>query len=280
MRSRPAIEANQSQAAYSKKIKVLEEHLGVQLFHRSTRRLNLTDIGEEFYEKSLQIIHKVQESRNIVQDTSTRLTGRLKISAPIVFGQLYLPEIIDEFQRRHPDIELEILLQDKFLDLIKHRIDLSIRVGHLKDSDLKVSKVCDCQRVFVASKEYLKSHNPIRTPNDLEEHFLMASSIVSTVNQFSLTHNNQEKTYQLQPSMTSNNGELVRRLLISGLGIAQAPQWMVKQDLESGELEEILTDYKGPEMPISLLFPPGKYTPKAVKIFASFVKDKLVEILG
>lgn len=168
--SAAARELGLTQPAVSQQVAALERHLDMRLFHRSTRQLALTEGGETYYQHARQILLAVDEAEESAGELSSTLRGNLRLHGPVGFGQMHLSPIVIEFQRRHPDLTIELVLDDRFADLIAEGVDVAIRFGDLKSSDLIARKLATFERILVASPDYIAAHGKPQTPDDLIRH--------------------------------------------------------------------------------------------------------------
>ena len=164
--SAAARELGLTQPAVSQQIAALERHLDVRLFHRSTRKLALTEGGETYYQHALQILQAVGEAEESAGELSSAFRGNLRVHGPVGFGQTHLSPIVIEFQRLHPELIIELVLDDRFADLIAEGVDVAIRFGELKSSELIARKLATFERILVASPDYIAAHGKPRTPQD------------------------------------------------------------------------------------------------------------------
>jgi DNA-binding transcriptional LysR family regulator len=165
-----AREMQVSQASVTKQIQELESWLGARLLNRTTRRLNLTEIGAAFYERSARILEAVEEARNAAGALQTVPRGRLRINAPVSFGLLHLAPVITEFLELHPDISVEMLVNDRVVDLLEGEFDVGVRIGRLRDSSLIARRIAPIRLAVCAAPAYLATHGVPRTPEDLARH--------------------------------------------------------------------------------------------------------------
>ena len=159
-----------AKSAVSRRIKDLEDRLGSRLLHRTTRRLSLTEAGTEFYQRSLKILADLQEAEDVASKGASEAIGRLRISGPMSFGVLCLALVIGEFTRRHPRLDVELVLNDRFVDLVEDGFDIAVRIGHLKDSSLIARRIATIRFAVCASPNYFKEHGKPKSPQDLRDH--------------------------------------------------------------------------------------------------------------
>lgn len=257
-----------AKSAVSRRIADLESRLGARLLNRTTRRIHLTDAGSALYERAISILADWQEAEHMVSADHAQLSGRLKVSTPLTFGLRYLGPVVAEFATAHPEVQLDIDLSDREVDLIAEGFDIAIRIGKLADSSLVAKRLTDIHLVCVASPGYLQTHGRPQTPEQLKHHQSLRYSLNKhTTWQF---HDPQGRLSQGKPrtALTANNGDHINELCQAGLGIARLPMFIAHQGIRSGKLEIILADYKQSTLGLFMVFPPGRQLSRRVREFA------------
>lgn len=258
-----------SPAVVSKRISLLEERLGVRLFQRTTRQLTLTETGEGYFKRIVDILSLVAEAEDYVSRRNTNPKGVLKVTAPTTFSRLHIMPKLPEFLAQYPDIELDFHLTDSFSDIIREGFDLAIRVGILQDSSLVARKLSPDTRVICASPAYIKQFGAPKSLKELERHTCLSAGA-----QDSWLLEGPDGPHQLrfQSSIKSNSAELIREALLSGLGIGLRSIWEVGPELKNGQLQVVLPDYRGAkDMAIFAVFPSRDFVPSKVSVFIEFL---------
>ena len=239
-----ANQQNISVAMASKLVSQLEEHLKTRLLQRTTRKIVPTEAGMLYYQRCQAILLDLSEADSSISNMATSLQGNLLISAPRDFGLLYISPNLPKFIELHPNLHVEIEFEDKRVDLVAEGYDLALRIGYMQDSSLVARKISSSPMHFVASPSYLESRGTPLTPDDLEYHQgLLYKSSLNQVH-WQSTKANQIQRYKIQSKVVSNNGMALLEMTKAGLGINNSPGFFVKEALASGELVEILSEYK------------------------------------
>lgn len=264
-----------AKSAVSKQISLLEQEVGVRLFNRSTRKLSLTEAGEIYYRHCAQIVNRADIALNELRQYQNQPTGTLKVSSPISFGRALLIPVIKELRSLYPLLSIDLQLNDQVVDMVDEGIDLAIRVGELKDSNLIAKKLCDSPVIVFASPEYLACYGTPSTPADLSDHQWISLSILSApiVGSF-IQKSNQ--AVQDDPRINSilkiNSVDAVIDAAIQGLGIAAMVKTTVFNELNSGKLTPILEGYELAPRGIYAVYPHRQHLPPKVRVFMDFLE--------
>jgi DNA-binding transcriptional LysR family regulator len=258
-----------SQGAVSRQIRALEEELGAPLFHRTTRKISLTEIGQGFHQRCARILEDLEEARRLASDLHAEPRGQLRITAPVPLGQRYLAGAIAQFLARYPQISVEVVLTDRLVDLIDEGFDLAIRVGNLPDSSLVARALAPVRFVVCAAPRYLARRGTPKRPADLKRHDCLRFTHHGPTWHFSGPDGDQD--VPVQGRLTSNNPELLYAAALAGEGVFYAPTFQTADGLRSGQLVPILTDYQLLESRIQALFPPGGSLSAKVRCLLEFL---------
>lgn len=257
-----------SPAVVSKRISLLEERLGARLFQRTTRQLMLTETGEGYFKRVVDILSLVEEAEDYVSRRNTKPRGVLKISAPTTFARMHISPHLEQFLSRYPDIELDIQTTDTFCDIIRDGFDLAIRIGELEDSSLVARKLGPEERVICGAPEYLKRAGTPKTISDLDAHNCL---LAGAQDLWRLDGPGGPIDVRVKGNLKSNSAELTRTGLLQGLGLALRATWDVGEELSRGELQVVLPDYKGStNTAIYALYPCREFMPAKVNVFLEF----------
>ena len=266
-----ANQQNISVAMASKLVSQLEEHLKTRLLQRTTRKIVPTEAGMLYYQRCQAILLDLSEADSSISNMATSLQGNLLISVPRDFGLLYISPNLPKFIALHPNLHVEIEFEDKRVDLVAEGYDLALRIGYMQDSSLVARKISSSPMHFVASPSYLESRGIPLTPDDLEYHQgLLYKSSLNQVH-WQSTKANQIQRYKIQSKVVSNNGMALLEMTKAGLGISNAPDFFVKDALASGELVEILSEYKQKPLDIYVVYPNRRHLPAKVRAFIEFL---------
>ena len=259
-----------STAAISRRVSGLEADMGVKLLNRTTRQIDLTQAGRQFYQEVIEIFISLEQACEKVQLGTQTIKGTLRIAAPLSFGISKLSPALPEFMLRYPQIDVQLQLSEGMTDLVADGIDVAIRIGKLQDSSLVASHICDIERVFCASADYIQRFGEPMTLSALAGHNWLQYSLVNTKEAWRIVDG---KPLNLSGSLVSNNGDVLKDAMIRGLGITLLPKFIVEQALTQGVLQEILVAHKPEPLGLFALRPSRKYTPSKVKVLIDFLRE-------
>ena len=265
-------------SAVSKQISRLEARLGARLLNRSTRRISLTDVGREFYERSQSILSDIDAAERAVGDASDRPRGRLRITASISFGQRQIVPLVPEFVARFPDVRVDVLFSDQLIDMVDEGVDVAVRVSAPADSALIARRLVPDRRVVCASPEYLRAHGTPTEPGDLNAHNAL---IYSTVYSDTWRFNGPTgpRAVKVASNFSANSGEAIRDLALGGFGIARLATFLVGTDLKAGRLVKVMADWQDPqENIIHVVYPSRRLVPPATRAFVDFLAEKMTPV--
>ena len=264
-----------AKSAVSRRISALEERLGVQLLHRTTRALNLTETGRSFYEHGTRILSDLEEAEAAVQQEHGELRGTLRFALPLSFGVRHMCGPIGAFSKMHPKIRFDLDLNDRRIDLIEDNFDVALRIGHLADSSLIARRLFDVRAVVCASPHYLNVHGTPTSPDDLRDHeCLVYSNLVDPDRWNYEDSDGNQGTVKVKRVMRASSGDFLCNAAAHGMGIVTLPTFLVSQTIRSGNLIPILTDYKFPVIPAYAVYPPTRHLSYRVRAFIDFLVEK------
>lgn len=260
-----------SPAVISKRISLLEERLGARLFQRTTRQLTLTETGEGYFRRVVDILSLCEEAEDFVSRRNTKPRGTLKVTAPTSFSRLHIAPRLNEFLDRYPEVKLDLHLTDHLEDIIREGFDLAIRIGELQDSSLVARKLAPDTRVIVASPKYLQRAGTPKTLADLELHNCLSAGAQE---HWRLDGPSGLEQIKVEGNIRTNSAEFVREALVAGLGIGLRPTWDIAPHLANGDLEVILPQYRGTSnLAIHAVYPCRDYMPEKVNVFIDFLSS-------
>ena len=249
----------------SRRVSELELRLGVQLLQRTTRRQSLTDAGREFYPRATQVIADLNEAEDFVADANCQLSGRIRLALPLGFGVSQLATPLNRFMRDHPDIELDIDLSDRMVDLIGENIDLAIRIGELEDSNLVARRLAAVYFAICASPDYLERFGEPKHPDELAQHEVMVYSNLPAGRQWSWNLDGKRISPRLKYRLSANNGEFLAAMACHGLGLVGGPRAYLQDYIDRGQLVPVLTEFSHPPVGMYAVYPPGRLISRRVK---------------
>lgn len=266
---------NLAKSAVSRKVSMLEERLGVQLLHRTTRVLNLTETGRSFYERGTRILADLEEAEAAVQQEHGELRGTLRVALPLSFGVRHMCGPIATFSKQHPKVRFDFDLNDRRVDLIEENVDVALRIGHLTDSSLIARRLFDVRTVVCASPNYLGIHGTPETPDDLRDHQCLVYSNLPDPDKW--TYENRDgtsHTVKVNPVMAASSGDFLSNAAAHGLGLIMQPTFIASEAIRRGNLVPVLTDYEWPISPAYAVYPPTRHLSYRVRAFIDFLVEK------
>ncbi len=257
-----------AKSAVSRRISALETRLGVQLIRRTTRRLSLTESGLAFYERSQRILADLDEAESAITEAHGTLSGQLRVAIPLSFGLRHMAEPIAAFSREHPQVEFELDVNDRRVDLIEEGMDLAVRIGHLKDSSLIARKLFDVRTAVLASPDYLERNGTPERPEDLADHKCLVYTNVAEPRRWAWTEpDGERRAVTVGKGMFASNGDFLCEAATAGLGIVIQPTFISHEALRDGRLVPILQDYGWPVTPGFAVYPPTRHLSARVRQF-------------
>lgn len=264
-----------SQSTVSKQIAALEEYLKTKLLSRSTRQLSLTEAGQGYYERCCQILDELADTEAEVQQQQTMATGMLRVHMPIAAGRMKLLPCLWPFLAQYPSLEVDIQLDDHYVDLVKEGIDVAIRIGVLKDSSLVARKLGTIPRYTVASPEYLVKYGEPASIEELMQQDCLVYSLLDTQNEWHFDKAGKKEKVLVRGSFSSNSPDAIREAVLAGRGIAVILGWLVEDDIEQGRLKVILEDYVPTALDINAVYPQRRFMPAKLKLFIDYLQSEL-----
>ena len=265
-----------SKATVSKAISRLEAQLGQSLFHRTSRRLALTEAARPLAEHAARIVAEARAAEEIARDGRGGLTGRVRLAAPMGFGVVNVSPLVADFLLAHPGVEIDLHLSDARVDIVAEGFDVALRIADLPDSSLRARRLCGIATHFVASPAYLASRGEPKHPGELGDHRLLGYANAPGPWRFHGADGSDVSVRAAGP-LVANSGDALVPALIAGLGIARLPDFIVAPHLASGELVAILQDWTPPPTGLHLLTPPSALRPARVEALIAFLADRLRE---
>lgn len=256
----------------SSKVSALEKRLGVTLIRRTTRKLHVTEAGQDYYDKCMQGLSTLTQAEEQISQRQSEPQGVLKITAPVELGSILLPDVIMQFQRQYPKVKLDLMLTDRTVDLISEGIDLGIRAGQLKDSTLIAKKIGSVFFAPFASPKYLKTNGTPKSPKDLKDHRCILFSPFSSQG-WQLSGPSSSQFINLDQTITVNDLSLAKSLAIADGGIALLPTFFCATEAGDKSLVRVLDDYRANVRPVSFVYPQQHFVPKTLSAFISVASE-------
>ena len=274
-----ANERNVSLSSISKHVSALEKRLGTQLLGRTTRQLNPTEAGCEYYNYCTQMLEELSEVEASVSRYQSESAGTLHLNIPVTFGELYIVPELWAYHEKSPDMNIDLTMDDREIDLVREGVDLSIQIGPLADSSMVAQKIGSTKRVFVASPEYLAKHGEPKSPNKLEKHNCIILSTMTTPGEWQYKGPNGSDKILVSGSLTVNNPAALREALLAGVGISVAPVRLVHESIQLGKLNVILNDYVPIALDINAVYRKRLYVQQKVVLMIDHLRESFKQSL-
>lgn len=272
-----ARELNMSQPTVSKHIAALEARLGGLLFTRSTRQLSLTDEGERYLRFSRDILASVDVAEQSFKSGRERIKGPLRIASSVSFGRLHIASRLSGFLLRYPEVTVDLQLSDSNVDLVAQGIDIAIRIGELRDSNLLAREIGITRRQLYAAPDYLQRCGVPTTPGQLVNHNCLVFSLLDHADTWRLQHAGRWSSTPVKGSARSNSSEAIRQMVLDGLGISLSPTWLFKDALAAGRVVRVLPDYTPADLPIHAVMAADRRQSARVKAFSDYLRETFAE---
>jgi DNA-binding transcriptional LysR family regulator len=261
-----------SKSVASRIVAELEDRLDGRLLQRTTRKLSLTEAGQAYYERCLQILDELQEADSAVGRFSAEAVGLLKVNAPLTFGTLYLARCWGAFLERYPKVRLDVTLMDRQVDLVSEGFDLAVRItAQLQESSLIASKLASSKVVMCASPDYLEMHGVPQSPGDLARHEMISYSYYPWGDTVRLASEDRAEGVKVSTRLRVNNGDTCRAAALDGLGIILQPTFIVGRDLADGKLVEILPQWHTDEVGVYAVYPVRRHLSGKVRALVDYL---------
>jgi len=263
-----------SKSAVSKHVSALETRLAVRLLTRTTRRVSPTELGLAYYDRARAVLEDASEADSMVTAMQATPRGSLRVSVPVSFGIGQVSGAIARFLDAYPEVEVNMVLDDRFVELLAEGFDLAIRIGVLEDSSLKARKLAEARLQLAASPAYVAARGMPQSIDELNDHCLLHYSNLSTGNFWRLRgRNGVERQIRVGGRFTANNGESLRKAAESGIGIVMLPSFILGEALRSGRLVEVLPDREPILLGIHALYPQGPFPQPKLRAFVDFLAE-------
>jgi DNA-binding transcriptional LysR family regulator len=262
-------------AMVSRHISTLEKRLGATLLARTTRTQRLTEIGEKYYENCKRILGQIADAEAGAEAMGSNPKGHLRVNASLWFGSLTLAPIICDYLQQFPEVNIELSLTDRYVDIVQEGFDVVIRIGELKDSSLVARKLSMFEVAVCASPDYIAKAGMPKTPKDLLQHQCLGFTNWHTQGGWKLMQNQSVSKTAPTPRFESDNGQALRTAAVKGLGLIMMPKELLRPDIEAGRLIELMKDYLPPARPIHAIYPKARQSVPKLTSFVDFLVEKL-----
>jgi DNA-binding transcriptional LysR family regulator len=265
-----------SRTMASKLVMDLEAHLGQRLLHRTTRKVSLTELGAAYLERCRDILAALEEAEREITAQASEPVGRLRVTAPMSFGASHVAPQIAVYTARHPRVSVDLVLNDRLVDLVEEGYDLAIRIGRLADSSLVAKRIGVTRLIVCASPAYLAAHGRPKTPADLAQHECLLYSYATAGAVWTFSGVSGEESVRVGGRVACNNGDAICAMAIAGLGVVTQPDFIVARHLQSGALEQVLAAYTDRVTGIYAIHPSHRHVPLKLRRFI----DQLATAFG
>ena len=272
--SRAAEALDLSNAAASRHLSALEERLGARLVERNTRRLYLTDTGQEFFSRAKAILAELKDAEDTVNAAALNPTGTLRITASLSFAMHHVAPLLKEYTRRYPNVTVHVEAANRYFDIIDNNIDVAFRTREFEpDSNVTIRRLAETRRILAASPRYLAENGTPRTLDDLQRHKLLIYTYANNPNELRFTRDGQASVVTARGLLESNDGQILRAAALDGMGILVQPTYILYDDIVAGRLVPVLDEWDLPRLTINLAYPSRRHLSAKVRTFIDFIAE-------
>jgi DNA-binding transcriptional LysR family regulator len=266
--------AGLSASMAGKYLSALEADLNVRLLQRSTRSLSLTEAGRAYYLRCKRILEELDDANSEASDAHSTARGTLRVAAPVTFGAMHMGDVVARYLEGHPHVNIEVALDDRYVDLQNNGIDVAIRIGRLPDSQLVARRLAPCRMTVCASPAFLAREGVPATPEDLHRAPRLAFSEAVSMPEWTLTDEaGREHVVDGPHRMQANNMQMLLSATLAGVGIAYGPTFVFGPHIRAKELVVLLPGYRAPELTVHAVYPTARYVPSKVRRFIEYLAD-------
>jgi DNA-binding transcriptional LysR family regulator len=253
-----------------KHVHMLEQHLGVRLLNRTTRRQHLTEIGANYYEKVKVILAEVESAEGLAAESKAKPSGRLRLNAPVSFGIHALMPRLTEYMAAYPEVQVEVSLANRYVDALEEGADAVFRVGELSDSSRIARRLAPYRLILCAAPAYLQAHPPIKSPPDLASHECLGFAYTELRTHWSFNGPDGLVTVPVSGRLMIDSGEALLMAARAGMGLLLQPVELIAPELAAGRLVRVLPKYHPPDRPLHLLYAPDRQMTPKLRSFIEF----------
>lgn len=265
---------NLANSVVSKRVKDLEDYLGVRLLHRSTRSVSLTDAGYTYFDRARRLVDELAETEEELRFQNENPVGEIKVSAPMTFTNMFLGPALSSFLAKYPDVSLRMLISEHPLHFASDEVDVGIMIGHLKEQSLMAKKIAETRRIVVASPEYLEKHGRPQTPEDLKRHNCMSYTRLGDGKSWPFRNTHGRDYWQpVSGKYVCDSGPLLCEAALEGCGIAILPSFIAGRHVIDGRLEILLEEFEQEPMAIQIVYPPQRHLSARVRKFIDHISN-------
>jgi len=263
-----------SKSAVSKQVSALEDRLGARLLNRTTRRMSLTEAGAALIDNCRRLLAEAEAAESAVGALQSEPAGVLRVNAPVTFGSMHLAPALPDFLARHPQVTIDLTLNDRQVDLVDEGYDLAIRIARLADSSLVARKLAPGRRIIVAAPAYLERRGVPTTLADLAGHECLSYTYMAADDEWRFQGPNGEESVRVTSRVRANNGEVLRAAAVAGAGIATLPTFICGADVTEGRLARVLPEYDNRSFAVHAVWPAGRHPSPKLRAFVDFLAGR------
>ena len=265
-----------SKSVVSRQIAALEAELRARLFQRTTRSMTLTEAGRGYFERAARILADLEEANLSVSQLQATPRGRLRVNAPMSLGLLHIAPALPDFLARYPEVDVDLTMNDRFVDLVDEGFDVAVRVGKLDDSSLVARKLASVRRVICASPDYLEARGTPQTPDDLTQHDCLCYSNLSMAHEWRfVTEKGEPWPVTVKGRLNINNGDALKIAALRGLGFVNLPTFIAGSELQAGTLVTVLDRFIPQDASVSAVYPHSRHLSPKVRAFVDFLAERI-----
>ena len=273
--SQAAQRLHSSKSVVSRQVGALEAELGARLIHRTTRALTLTEPGRSYFERASRILADLAEANASVGRLQSAPRGRLRVNAPMSFGFLHLAPALPDFLDRYGDVELELIMNDRFVDLVEEGFDVAVRIGKLEDSSLVARRLAPMRRTVCAAPAYLQKRGVPNSPEDLKSHECLCYSNLGMTQEWRFVRpDGRPWPIEVHGRLHANNGDALRAAALHGFGLAVLPSFLTGRDIQSGALVSVLEPFMPQDSAVYAVYPHARHLSPKVRAFVDFLAER------
>lgn len=269
-----------SAPAITRAIASLEKRLGAKLFHRTTRHVRLTEQGARFLDDAKHILETLEEAEAAVSGGYATPKGTLSVTAPVLFGEKHITPIITEYLHQHKEVAVNAMYYDRVTNLVEEGIDIAIRIGHLRDSNLYATPVGEVRRMICASPHYFHQFGKPQTPAELNKHQIIFASTFDTTTTWHFFNQGEKQSVKLTPRLRCNQNGAALNAAVQGFGVTRLMSYQVSEAIEHGQLECALIDYEEAPLPVNIVYLEGRRASAKIRAFIELTAQRLQQKLA
>jgi DNA-binding transcriptional LysR family regulator len=266
---------NMSPPAVTRAVNELENHLGLRLLTRTTRTVRVTEAGERYVLDCRRILAEMMEADASVTGMHSSPRGRLTITAPVLFGGMYVTPIVTEYLNRYPEVSASCLFLDRVVNLLDEGVDVAVRIGELPDSTMQAIRVGQVRRVICGAPDYLAKAGIPTSPDDLHKHTIVSASSVTPNPEWKLVEHGVPRSIRLQARLITTTNDSAVAAVVGGFGLVRLLSYQVAEHLRTGKLKTVLTDFEPAALPVHVVHREGRQAPQRVRAFLDLAMERL-----